>query len=51
MNRLDQLVNMASKVIKSARERALHYVENASRLQRQDLRDNPGARTQVRDSF
>lgn len=38
---------MASKVIKSARERALRYVENASRLQKQDLRDNPGARTQV----
>ncbi|VDK76329.1 unnamed protein product [Onchocerca ochengi] len=39
---------MASKVIKSARERALRYVENASRLQKQDLRDNPGARTQAR---
>uniref|UniRef100_A0A915Q1A5 Large ribosomal subunit protein uL15m n=1 Tax=Setaria digitata TaxID=48799 RepID=A0A915Q1A5_9BILA len=41
-------LGMASKVIKSARERALHYVENASRLQKQDLRDNPGARTQGR---
>uniref|UniRef100_A0A1I7W553 39S ribosomal protein L15, mitochondrial n=1 Tax=Loa loa TaxID=7209 RepID=A0A1I7W553_LOALO len=39
---------MASKVIKSARERALQYVENASRVQKQDLRDNPGARTQAR---
>ncbi|VDM95185.1 unnamed protein product [Thelazia callipaeda] len=39
---------MASKVIKSARERALRYVKSASRLQKQDLRDNPGARTQGR---
>lgn len=39
---------MAYKIIRSARERALRYVENSSRLQKQDLRDNPGARTQGR---
>lgn len=38
----------ADKSTKSATERALEYVRKAPRLQIQDLRDNPGARTSGR---
>ena len=36
-----------SKGIQSASERALRYIEKASRIKISDLKDNPGARTRV----
>lgn len=36
---------MTSKAAQSASERAIRYVERASRIKLQDLKDNPGART------
>ncbi|VDD93521.1 unnamed protein product [Enterobius vermicularis] len=37
-----------SKGIQSASERALRYIEKASRIKISDLKDNPGARTRAR---
>lgn len=42
---------MSSRKMVSASERALCYVEKSSRIQLQDLRDNPGARTRVRNEL
>lgn len=47
-NALKKAINsLPSKVKLSQTERATKYVEDASRVRLQDLKDNPGARAKV----